>query len=216
MSDPLADFHARLFSIRPFTETLSPPSSARKERSQDEAGAVPAIAETEGGYDPFKELTPLRRVVSERREGQLGDSNYKTITSISSTIDMLFSKIEKIKEEFSYALDRPHSEMEIRHEEYLPHFHSEKVVEIVHENKENVYHKEEEKAGKDDPCLSVGRFILHSQSLPLQDHDENLVHRDYFSHPVNTKFLCEPIDLFPSFSPELLPYQSQPLKISDF
>jgi len=39
----------------------------------------------------------------------LGESNYKTISSISSTIDMLFSKIEKIKEEFSYALDKTHS-----------------------------------------------------------------------------------------------------------
>ena len=39
-----------------------------------------------------------------------GESNKKTMSSISSTIDILFSKIEKIKEEFSFALDKPGTE----------------------------------------------------------------------------------------------------------
>lgn len=44
------------------------------------------------------------------------------MTSISSTIDILFSKIEKIKEEFSFALDKPHSERE-EVSEWTPEIH---------------------------------------------------------------------------------------------
>lgn len=68
----------------------------------------------------------LRRAVSDGREG-LGGSSYKTITSISSTIDMLFSKIEKIKEEFSYALDKPHPDTELP-PQTIPHFYSQRQI----------------------------------------------------------------------------------------
>lgn len=93
MAETQADFHTRLYSIRPFTETLSPPASP----SHAPSPAPP--------LDELGDEVPLRRVVSDGREA-LGGSSYKTISSISSTIDMLFSKIEKIKEEFSYALDK--------------------------------------------------------------------------------------------------------------
>ena len=35
------------------------------------------------------------------------------MTSISSTIDILFEKIEKIKDEFSFALDKNNEESEV-------------------------------------------------------------------------------------------------------
>jgi hypothetical protein len=68
MTDSLADFQNRLYSIRPFLETESPPSSASKqprELSVDlEGGGDRVQIGSEAGPDLFKELTPLRRAVS--------------------------------------------------------------------------------------------------------------------------------------------------------
>ena len=73
--------------------------------------------------------------MSDGRE-DLGGSSYKTITSISSTIDMLFSKIEKIKEEFSYALDKPHHDSEAP-PQTIPHFYSQRQIE--HEGQDHTH-----------------------------------------------------------------------------
>lgn len=71
MSDQLEDFHTRLYSIRPFLETQSPPSSPHKTNSNSSDVIFPSGEEIQTvyeGYNPFKELTPLRRVVSECKD----------------------------------------------------------------------------------------------------------------------------------------------------
>jgi hypothetical protein len=64
MNGPLADFHAKLFNIRPFTETLSPPSSPRKELSSAET--LPPLP-TATGIESLSNVAPLRRTVSDGR-----------------------------------------------------------------------------------------------------------------------------------------------------
>lgn len=106
------DFYNKLYAIKPFKETQSPSSSASK--SPQPPGLLPAthIRPSPNIPEPnhfLEAINPLRKIHSEQPtlpEVQLGESNRKTMTSISSTIDILFSKIEKIKEEFSFALPK--------------------------------------------------------------------------------------------------------------
>jgi hypothetical protein len=114
-------FEDKLRAIQPFTDTLSPRSHSESELPEATTPEEPRTQKTLSSYkvpDPqqfLDDISSLRKINSEQvvlRDEEIGESNRKTMSSISSTIDILFSKIEKIKEEFSFALQKPHSETE--------------------------------------------------------------------------------------------------------
>jgi hypothetical protein len=107
MSEGKDEFFNKLYAIQPFKETVSPHSSAQKEKKNEEMHFGGAKLEFKVPDEPSRflaDVAPLRKIHSEQPvifempDLTLGESNRKTMTSISSTIDILFSKIEKIKE----------------------------------------------------------------------------------------------------------------------
>lgn len=69
MADSLSDFENKLYSIRPFIETSSPPSSDKKQNQEiDDDIEPPAdgfkLPDVSSLRDIFSDIHPLRKVVS--------------------------------------------------------------------------------------------------------------------------------------------------------
>lgn len=69
MADSLSDFENKLYSIRPFIETSSPPSSEKKQNQQYRDSMQPPsdgfkLPDVSSLRDIFTEALPLRKVVS--------------------------------------------------------------------------------------------------------------------------------------------------------